>query len=115
MNVSDFSQIDSQSKVLELFERGDLEKLFLLPPEFGGADRPENVVYVPVSTAKIKASTDANVGKLVADGKVTQYAATPRYSGNSFVPIAIDVTASDPGNFVFTVAIWGAGLAEAQT
>jgi hypothetical protein len=116
MNGPDFSRIDSQAKVMELFGRGDLEKLFLLPLEFGGTERPENVVYVPVGIAEIKASTDANViGKLAGEGKVTRYAATPRYSGKSFVPVAIDITASDPGTFVFNIAIWGEGIATPQS
>jgi hypothetical protein len=73
-------------------------------------------VYVPVGIAAIKANTDTNIiGKLAAEGKVTQYAATPRYSGSSFVPIAIDIMATDPGSFVFTVAIWGDAVAHTQT
>ena len=37
-NGPDFSAIDSRAKAVELFERGDLEKLFLMPLEFGGVD-----------------------------------------------------------------------------
>jgi hypothetical protein len=39
-NGPDFSAIDSQAKAEELFRRGDLEKLFLMPLEFGGQDIP---------------------------------------------------------------------------
>src|SRR5262245_10735432 len=93
----DFSRIDSEAKAIELFRRGDLEKLLLMPLEFGGEDGPGNVLYVPVGVAAIKASIDANIiGPLVAEGKVTQYVAEPEYQGDSFIPIAIKITASDP-------------------
>ena len=114
-NGPDFSEIDTQAKAIELFNQGRLEKLYLLPPEFGGADRPENIVFVPPGIAAIKASTDLNVvGKLAAEGKVTRYNASPKYSGKSFIPISIEITASDPGNFNFNLAIWGEGLKETE-
>lgn len=113
-NGPDFSDIDSRAKALELFRQGQLEKLFLLPLEFGGADRPENIVFVPPGIAALKASTDINViGKLADDGKVTRYTAVPRYAGSSFIPISIEITATDPGNFVYTIAVWGEGLSNA--
>jgi hypothetical protein len=33
---ADFSEIDSREKAEALFRRGNLEKLFLMPLEFGG-------------------------------------------------------------------------------
>src|SRR5262245_57439823 len=47
-NGPDFSGIDSQAKAEELFRRGDLEKMFLMPLAFGGEDIPDNILYVPV-------------------------------------------------------------------
>jgi hypothetical protein len=114
-NGPDFSEIDSQAKVIDLFNQGKLEKLYLLPLEFGGADRAENIVFVPPGMAALKASTDRNVvGKLAAEGKVTRYNASPKYSGKSFIPISIEITASDPGSFVLNLAIWGEGLKGVQ-
>ena len=111
MSGPDFSAIDSNAKVLELFERGQLEKLYLLPKEFGGNDAPQNIVYVPVGLGAIKGQTDNGViAALVAERKVTRYSAVPEYSGNSFIPIAIKITASEPGNFVFDLKIWGSAL-----
>ncbi|WP_255209052.1 hypothetical protein [Paraburkholderia youngii] len=37
------------------------------------------------------------VAPLVQSGKVTRYKATPEYQGTSFIPIAIKVEASEPG------------------
>jgi hypothetical protein len=107
----DFSEIDSQAKAEELFRRGDLEKLFLLPLEFGGQDVPQNVLYVPIGVADIKSGIDDNViGPLVSEGQVTQYTATPEYQGKSFIPIAIRIVASNPGQFTTTINIWGDAL-----
>jgi hypothetical protein len=110
-NGPDFSRIDSQAKAEELFRRGDLEKLFLMPLEFGGQDIPLNTLYVPIGIADIKAGIDANViGPLAAEGKITKYTATPEYQAKSFIPIAIEIVASDPGEFRTTINIWGEAL-----
>ena len=110
----DFSVIDSQAKAVELFQRGELEKLFLMPLEFGGTDNELNILYVPIGVADIKAGIDNNViGPLVEEGKVTKYTATPEYQGDSFIPIAITIVASEPGSFTTTINIWGEALSRA--
>jgi hypothetical protein len=107
----DFSDIDSQAKAQAAFRAGRVERCLLLPAKLGGADIPQNMVYVPMGIARIKAGIDDNViTPLVAQGKVTQYTATPEYQGNSFIPIAIQVIASSPGNFTTTINIWGDAL-----
>lgn len=111
----DFSAIDSLAKASELFRRGDLEKVFLMPLEFGGEDCPQNTLYVPVGLAAIKAGIDRNVvGPLVAQGKVANYRATPEYQGKSFIPIAIKIVATTPGEFTTTINVWGDALARDQ-
>jgi hypothetical protein len=68
--------------------------------------------YVPQGFVAIKADIDTNVIRpLVADGKITEYRATPEYQGKSFVPIAIKIVASNPGSFTTTINIWGEALA----
>ena len=107
----DFSAVDSRGKADELFQRGQLERLYLLPPEFGGDDNPSNVVYVPLGFAAVKHGIDVNIIRpLVAEGRVTRYVATPVYTGDSFIPIAIQVHASEPGSFSTTINIWGEAL-----
>ena len=112
MTGPDFSNITSQAQAAELARNGQLEALLLLPAVFGGrGDISADIVYVPVGLGVVKRGIDENiVAPLVRDGKVTRYAANPRYSGASFIPIAIDVTASEPGSFTTTIAIWGEGL-----
>lgn len=107
----DFSQVDSQAKAETLFQEGKLEKLYLMPLEFGGVEIPQNIVYVPIGVANIKSGIDNNtVRPLVEAGKVSQYTATPAYEGSSFIPSAITIVASDPGSFTTTINIWGAAL-----
>ena len=53
-NGPDFSTIDSLQKAEELFRNGQLEKLFLMPLEFGGEDNPLNTVYVTIGLALSK-------------------------------------------------------------
>ncbi len=107
----DFAHLDSQAKVEAAFRKGDLEKVYLIPLDFGGPDDETNFLYVPVGVADIKAGIDQNViGPLVADGKVTQYNVEPEYQGDSFVPIALKIRAWEPGDFTTTINIWGAAL-----
>jgi hypothetical protein len=62
---------------------------------------------VPVGVASIKSGIDNNViGPLAAEGQITKYTATPEYQGKSFIPIAIKIVASDPGEFSTTINIW---------
>lgn len=110
-NGPDFSEIDSQTKAMLLFQRGDLEKLFLMPLEFGGVDSPLNTLYVPVGVAAIKAGIDNNIIRpLAEEGKISHYQAKPEYHGKSIVPIAITIVASNPGEFTTTIKIWGEAL-----
>jgi len=107
----DFSHIDSQAKAAALYRKGDLEKLLLMPEDFGGQDGPENVLYVPIGVADVKAGIDSNVIRpLIEAGKVRQYTVEPEYQGDSFVPIALKIRAWDPGEFTTTISIWGEAL-----
>jgi len=83
----DFSSVDSRAKAEELFLRGELEKLLLLPLEFGGDDQPENVLYVPVGVAAVKSGIDLNIiSPLVSEGKISQYEAEPESRATASFP-----------------------------
>lgn len=85
--------------------------MLLLPEIFGGDDDPVNIVFVPPFAAHLKQRADEDIIQPMAEqGKITRYNAAPSYSGNSFVPIAVTVEASDPGEFTQTIGIWGDGL-----
>ena len=111
----DYSGVDSKEKAEELFQKGELQKLLLLPSEFGGEDVPPNVVFVPAFVVELKASTDQNIiMPLAQEGKITRYSATPEYEGKSFIPAVINIVASEPGAFTYKLAIWGKAVAESQ-
>jgi hypothetical protein len=106
----DFSTVDREAAEA-LLHSGQLESLHLIPLELGGADIPPNRVYVPVGIGDIKRHIDLDVIRpLVAAGKVSNYAATPEYTGDSFVPVAIVVEATGPESFTHTINIWGDAL-----
>jgi hypothetical protein len=107
----DFSGIDSHAKAEAAAARGELERLYLLPLEFGGAESTDNFVFVPIGVADIKAGIDQNIIlPLVEQEKVSQYVAKPEYRGRSVVPIAVTIKATDPGQFSTVINIWGEAL-----
>jgi hypothetical protein len=107
----DFRSVDSLAKAQELARAGQLQKMLLLPLEFGGADIPPNAVFVPAWVVEKKKEIDTNmVQPLAAEGKVSTYNAAPQYQGKSFIPNAIRIEASNPGSFNFAIAIWGDAL-----
>jgi len=107
----DFSAVTSLDKAEEMRKNGQLEKLLMRPPELGGEDHFLNTLYVPVGVAAMKSRIDAGqIVPLVEAGKVTKFKASPEYQGDSVIPIAIKITASDPGQFSWTINIWGEAL-----
>ena len=110
--LPDFETIDSRAKAENLLREGQLEKLYLLPLEFGGLDNPHNALYVPVGVANRKASIDQNVIYPMAHaGTITEYQAIPEYQGISCIPVAIEIVASTPGHFRSRINIWGKAIA----
>jgi hypothetical protein len=111
MHGPDFSQVKSVKQAEDLVRRGEVERLLLLPQEFGGKDVPENVVYVPAAIRLLKEQIDRDVIRpLIAERKITRYRALPEYQGDSFIPIAIKLEAWDPGAFTNAINIWGEAL-----
>jgi hypothetical protein len=112
----DFSMVDSAEKAEQLCAQGQLERMFLMPAEFGGQDHIQNVVYCPIGSAAAKADVDFNIiAALIRDGKVQAYSAVPIYEGDSFVPVAVEISAwhpetPDTGAFNARVAMWGSAL-----
>jgi hypothetical protein len=104
----DFQGIDSEEKAAGLARSGELHKMQLLPAEFGGTDTPVNCVYVPGWVLEKKTEIDCTmVRRLVADGRISHYTASPAYQGKSRIPNEITIVASDPGSFVMKIRIWG--------
>jgi len=107
----DYRHVDSRKKAEELCKRGTLQKLLLVPAEFGGQDVPPNVVYVPAMAVELKTRMDlATIRPMAEKGLARTYTATPAYEGNSVVPVSISVCAADPGRFEGVINIWGRAL-----
>ncbi|MDJ0646394.1 MAG: hypothetical protein QNJ57_10470 [Flavobacteriaceae bacterium] len=105
-NGRNFSDIDSVEKVIELFEKGELSKIYMMPLEFGGEDSPENTLYVPEFVQKFKNQFDKLVENLLLDGKKLSFEATPEYKGRSFVPSKLKLVVTGDSEFTETINIW---------
>lgn len=112
----DFALVDSHEKGQALVRTGVLQKLLLLPAEFGGDDHPANTLFVPPAIVKRKADIDRDViGPLIKTGKIKKYSAKPEYQGKSMVPIQLTITVSDPQTYKFPIAIWGSAVDREST
>ncbi|WP_340062972.1 hypothetical protein [Ascidiimonas aurantiaca] len=105
-NGPDFSDIDSIEKVIELYEKGELFKIYMMPLEFGGGDSAENTLYVPEFVQKFKKQYDKIVEDLLLDGKKLSFEATPEYKGRSFVPSKLKLVVTGDSEFTETIHIW---------
>ena len=82
--------------------------MHLVPPEFGGPDNAQNMLYVPAGVADIKRNIDLNqVLPLIEQGQEIEYGVEPEYQGDSFVPMAFTIHA---GPINATINVWGEAL-----
>jgi hypothetical protein len=105
----DFSHVTSKETALKLASEGKLVKILLVPAKLGGADIPENVVYVPPRVLEIQNQITDEIVRLVEEGLNIKLGVMPEYKGNSFVPAKIHIKASHAekrGNFERTIEIW---------
>jgi len=105
----DFSAVDSAEKAQVLLKKGELERIHLFPLELGGEDSELNTVYVPLGFAIMKAKFDGTVAKMLENGSVSQYEASPEYKGKSVVPRKIQIRAWHPDktdDFTVSMDLW---------
>jgi hypothetical protein len=105
----DFSSVESLAAAGALAEKGDLVRIFLFPAEFGGADIPQNVVYITPQAAAARDLLVATLGRMIEEGLLDRMNVAPVYKGRSFVPAAIAFKAwhtSKPGRFEQTIEVW---------
>ncbi len=82
-----------RQEVDSLLSRGLVERVFLLPREFGGIDDPRNVTYLPPLPAAQKRAFDARVRARVESGQALTYRARPEYDDDSLVPARLHLEA----------------------
>lgn len=105
---NDFSHITSRELAEAAWQSGQLQKLLLMPAEFGGEDVEVNVLYLPGVAADAKRTVDLQqVLPLAQQGRISRYEARPQYFGDSFVPSLLTIDACDPGRFTAEVRVWG--------
>lgn len=106
VNTLDFSEIDSNEKALELFDKNELIKVHLMPLEFGGQDNSDNFLLVPEFVMIFKQKFDEMIGELLANGKGLKYSVEPEYKGNSFIPSKLKIKVTGDSKFSETINIW---------
>lgn len=106
-NIS-FEEIDTYEKAKEECKKGNLERMHMMSPIFGGSDEDFNILYVPVGINRIKEGYDNILADLVAQGKAQSFKCTPEYRGKSKVPCKITITSGKEGVEVFkqTIEVW---------
>nr|WP_292166409.1 hypothetical protein [Butyrivibrio sp.] len=106
-NVS-FAEIDSIKKAKEECRKGNLERMHIISPIFGGSDDDSNILYVPVGINRIKEGYDDILADLVKQGKAQSFDCSPEYKGNSAIPSKITITSGKDGVEVFkqTINVW---------
>ena len=100
--------ITSRDAAEAAWRAGKLARIFLFPPEFGGEDRRENVVYVPLWIPEQKDISTRQVQALVRGGQVDELVVTPSYKDGSVVPAKLVITATKAGEprYQGDIEIW---------
>ena len=105
---SDFPQIDSIEKAIELTSQGNLHPLYCMPLRFNGEESGVNTLYVPKGVVDLKDRYDDVVESLLLQDRVNGYSCTPKYKGSSVVPSELTIEAKKDSITVFkeTIHIW---------
>lgn len=105
----DYSQVTSLKLAQELAKKGELEKILLFPEAFGGEDIPQNVLYVPLGIAEIKAQLTETTMNYVEKGIINKLEVLPTYKGDSFIPATVEMKmwhSDKEGSFNPTIKVW---------
>lgn len=108
LNKSDYAEIDSNEKMMELADNGVLQPLYLMPLRFNGKESVRNRLFVPPDVAALKERYDDMVELLLQQDKVSSYSCIPKYRGKSSIPSKLTIIAGKDGMAVFTetINIW---------
>jgi uncharacterized protein DUF6882 len=105
----DFSDVTSKDAVLKLASEGKLFKMLICPAVLGGADIPQNVVYVPPGTLGIQDQITCMIIQVVQKGLNIEFSGNCEYKGDSSIPAKIHYEASHPEtnwHFEKTIEVW---------
>ncbi len=102
----DFSAIDSNQKAQELYAKGELVKMYLMPLECGGEDSLVNILFVPQVANNQKEAFDAKLIALLESGLQLGYSTKPEYNGNSFIPNRVTIQVTGDRKMTEVIEIW---------
>jgi hypothetical protein len=100
-----FNEIDTIAKAEQLFHKGKLEKLYLVPPMFGGKDIIQNIIYVPIGINAAKEKVDNHIADLLDQEKTQSYNCNLEYKDKSVIPSKLIITTGKGGKEVFKTTI----------
>jgi hypothetical protein len=105
----DFSDVTSLEKAEALYVQGKLEKVLLFPAEFGGAEIPQNTVFVPHGVSDAKDQITGTLIRFFNEGLINKLVVEPEYKGKSAVPSKLNMRAwhtEKEGGFNPSITIW---------
>ena len=105
-NGPDYSEIDNNQKAVDLFNKGELTKIYIMPIEFGGMESPMNSLYVPEFVQEFKKRFDNSIEELLIKGEKINYSAEPEYKGKSFIPSKLIINVTGESEFKEIINIW---------
>lgn len=106
--LPDFSYIDSMNKAREEYEKGNLERIYLIAPKFGGSENEDNTVYVPLGIKQVKEGYDNTIAHLIKIGYKMSYNCKLEYKNGSVIPSKIYMITKKNGEeeITNTTNIW---------
>ena len=93
----------------EMIRKGDLKRMFLISPKFGGHDNIDNMVYVPVLVYEQKKQIDDELENYLKQGrKVECFMCNAKYKRKSSIPSKIRIQATIDGvdKYIKEIDIW---------
>ena len=101
-----FTDIDSMAKLEQLYHKGRLVKILLMPEEFGGIDSGVNSLYVTQEAQKVKQEFDDKILSLSSKGKKLFYNITPEYNDRSYIASKLHLSVTGDVLLEHTIEIW---------
>jgi len=92
----------------EMIKTGDLKRMYLISPKFGGTDDIGNMVYVPTLAYNKKNQIDEELENYLKQGRNVRYMCNLRYKGKSSIPSKIKIQAviDGVGPYIKEIDVW---------
>lgn len=102
-NGSEYADVTEPDEVERLVNAGQLERIYLVSPVFGGADAPGNIVPAGQGAATAKQQIDNAVMEALERGQDLAYDVVPDYGeSHSLVPERITFTVGETAHVIIT-------------